>query len=111
MPRSGAYAFLAAPAAVNGLIEDENKIEKGEWAWLESGSGEKGWKSLYARCPDCGELCTLWCNAEGKVRGHQIDAAGNVTPSVLHSWIYQGVERCGFHTFPTKLLGFVDRRS
>src|SRR5579871_500396 len=105
MSTSGAYSFLAANAAVNGLIEDENKIEKGEWAWIIRGS-----KSLYARCPDCGELCTLWCNAEGKIRGHDIDGAGNVTPSVLHSWVYQGVERCGFHTSPTKLLGFVDRR-
>lgn len=110
MPTSGAYEFKLAAKAEGGLAPDANVIERGEWAWVESRSGERFWRTIYARCPDCGEFATLWQSYGDKTQGHDIDAAGNVTPSVLHSWIYQGVEKCGFHTFPTKLVGFVERR-
>jgi len=113
MPRTGAYEFKRAAASVDGLVADANKIERGEWAWVEQDSAaiRRLWRTIYARCPDCGEFATLWQSYGDKKQGHDIDAAGNVTPSVFHSWIYQGVEKCGFHTFPTKLLDFIDRRS
>jgi hypothetical protein len=47
---------------------------------------------------------------EGEAKGHTIDAGGNVSPSVLHTWKSNGVEQCGFHTMPTRLQGFVDKR-
>lgn len=107
MPTTGAYEFRLAVKAVDGLIPEDHIewIEKGEWAWIDMRRDTYGWLLMH-RCPDCGEMGTLWQNG----RGHTIDAQGNVSPSVAHSWKYAGVEKCGFHTQPTKLLGFVDLR-
>jgi hypothetical protein len=119
MPTTGSYEFKVAPAAVDGLIQDENHIGKGEWAWIDrtaefENAGVKDtcrWLMIYARCPDCGFLCTVYRKrGAGEAKGHDIDATGNISPSVLHTWQVDGVEQCGFHTQPTKLLGFVDRR-
>ena len=117
MPTSGAYEFRrAAKADGSGLVVDENDIAVGEWAWIKKlpGGGQAaGVLLLYLRDPDCKELCTLWYRLDGDTqRGHTIDAQGNVSPSILHTWKYGDppVERCGFHTSPTKLLDFVDKR-
>lgn len=119
MPTTGAYEFKPAAAAVKGVVEDENLIQKGEWAWIDrtadyegSGAKEAGRRlMIYARCPDCGELSTLYRRrGAGEPKGHDIDGAGNITPSVQHTWQVNGVEQCGFHTQPTRLLGFVDLR-
>lgn len=113
MPTSGSYEFKLAPEAEDGLIVDEKWIGRGEWAWIErdtTATGGRLWRSIYARCPDCGELMTLWRSYGDQTKGHDIDAQGNVHPSLAHSWIYDGVEKCGFHTQPTKLLDFVERR-
>lgn len=107
MPTTGAYEFRLAAKAVDGMIPDDHLewIEDGEWAWIDKKDGPEGWLLMH-RCPDCHEFGTLWAYN----RGHTIDAQGNISPSVAHSWKYAGVERCGFHTQPTKLLGFVDKR-
>lgn len=119
MPTTGSYEFKLAPAAIDGLIEDENQIQKGEWAWIDrTADYEAGgvkeicrWLMIYARCPDCGFFATLYRKrGEGEAKGHDIDSAGNISPSVLHTWQMDGIEQCGFHTQPTKLLGFVDLR-
>lgn len=112
MPTTGAYEFRIARAAKDGLVENENLILKGEWTWIDRGEdGEPRWLLVYMRCPDCGHLITLWRKrGEGEAEGHQIDAQGNISPSVLHSYPVNGVEQCGFHTQPTKLLDFVDKR-
>lgn len=111
MPTSGAYEFKLAPAAKEGLIEDEMKIEIGEWAWVEKEiSKDRPWKAIYAKCPDCRHLMTLWRGFGSDRKGHVIDGSGNVSPSVLHSYVVGGMEQCGFHTMPTKLLDFIDRR-
>lgn len=113
MPTSGPYEFRLAAKAVGGLIEDALDLGRGEWAWIDrSGDvGQPGWLMIYACCPDCGEPLTLYRRrGESEPAGHSIDAQGNVHPSVLHSYIVGGVEQCGFHTMPTRLLGFVDRR-
>lgn len=106
MPTSGAYEFRLAAKAVNACVPDDHLeyIEDGEWAWVERAQ-DYGW-ILMNRCPDCHGLATLW----RKDRGHKIDAQGNISPSVLHSYKVNMVEKCGFHTQPTKLLGFVDKR-
>jgi hypothetical protein len=108
MPTTGAYEFKLAAQAVDFKISEDRiyLIEKGEWAWIDLRIDTHGWLLMF-RCPDCGETGALWQDG----RGHTIDSDGNVTPSVLHSWTYAGVERCGFHTQPTKLLGFVDLRN
>jgi hypothetical protein len=110
MPTTGAYEFKRATKSVNGVVLSENDISVGEWAWLDRGGDEEPHRRylLLIRDPDCGMEGTLWF--QGK--GHNIDAHGNVSPSILHSWKYGDppVERCGFHTQPTKLLDFVDRR-
>lgn len=120
MPTTGYYEFKLAPRAKGGLIEDENDILVGEWAWIDRTADYEGpdfkgtvrWLMIYARCPDCKELCTLYRRrGTGEAKGHNIDSQGNITPSVLHTFIYQGVEKCGFHTQPTKLLGFMDLRT
>lgn len=111
MPTSGAYEFKRAAKSVDGAVTDEKDIAVGEWAWLDRGAEEEPKRRylLLTRCPDCQMEQTLWF--QGK--GHQIDAQGNIHPSVAHSWKYGDppVERCGFHTEPTKLLCFVDLRS
>lgn len=110
MPTSGAYQFRRAMAACDGIVEDERHIEPGEWAWLDRGVDEEHKRRyiLLTRCPDCEQEQTLWF--QGK--GHTIDVQGNISPSVAHSWKYGDppVEKCGFHTQPTKLLDFIDIR-
>lgn len=107
MARTGAFDFKLAEGARDGAVEDENKIGPGCWAWIDR-TGTERWLFIYARCPDCACLGTLWYRRGDKGgRGHDIDAAGNVSPSVQETC--QHVE-CGFHTQPTRLLGFVDRR-
>ena len=108
MPTTGAYEFKLAPAAgAGGVIDDDNRIAKGEWAWIErvpEGASPR-WLSIHIRCSDCGVLSTLWRAYGADQHGHKIDAQGNVSPSVGCPH-----KPCGFHTQPTKLLGFVDRR-
>jgi hypothetical protein len=120
MPTSGSYAFKLAAKAKGGLIEDPMDLERGEWAWIDrtadfeaAGIKEKvRWLMIYACCPDCGQPMTLYRKrGQGEVKGHNISPAGDISPSVLHSWPVNGVEQCGFHTQPTKLLGFVDLRA
>ena len=107
MPRTGAYEFKAVDGAHDGVVQDENQIGPGCWAWVDR-VGESRWLFLYARCPDCGCLGTLWFRRGDKDgRGHDIDAAGNVSPSVQEACQHT---ECGFHTQPTRLLGFVDHR-
>lgn len=121
MPTAGSYQFKLAPKAVDGVIKDENDILPGEWAWIDrtadyevAGVKESTrWLMIYACCPDCQQPLTLWRRrGEKEAKGHDIDKNGNIHPSVLHSWMYGDppVEKCGFHTQPTKLLGFVDLR-
>jgi hypothetical protein len=108
MPTTGAYDFKLSLAAKDGLLDDENLLQRGEWAWFDRGD----WLLLYARCPDCGELATLYYKrGDGNKRGHDIDSKGNVSPSVAHSFRYKDVEQCGFHTQPTRLLDFVEKRT
>jgi len=120
MPTSGAYEFKLAASAKGGLIEDELAIKPGEWAWIDrtqlyeaGGVREENcrWLMIYACCPDCKQLMTLYRRrAATEPQGHSIDAQGNLHPSVGHSWRVAGVEQCGFHTMPTRLLGFIDLR-
>jgi hypothetical protein len=108
MPTQGAYAFKLAPKAVDHQIPTDHLeyIEPGEWAWIKL--DDQG-LCLFNRCPDCHHLATLWQNG----KGHTIDLEGNISPSVLHSvlWGDPPKQICGFHTQPTKLLGFKDLRS
>jgi len=121
MPTTGSYSFRrAAKADSTGVIENENDIGVGEWAWIrrpikwtqDGVDLEKLWLLIYLRDPDCKTLCTLWRRLGTEVHGHDIDGQGNVHPSVLHNWPYGDppAERCGFHSMPTKLLDFVDLR-
>lgn len=121
MTVNGAFEFRLAAKAVGGVVADENDIAVGEWAWIDrtteweeaSVKQRKRYLLIYLRDPDCKTLCTLWRRfGDGAPQGHEIDAKGNVTPSVLHNWPYGDppVERCGFHSQPTKLLNFVDLR-
>lgn len=119
MPTQWAYAFKLAAAAKDGLVEDGHLLKPGEWAWVDrtidytpDGIKEKTrWLMIYACCPDCKLPMTLF-RRRGKTEpaGHTIDKDGNIKPSVLHSYKIEGVEQCGFHTQPTKLLGFIDLR-
>jgi hypothetical protein len=147
MPTTGSYSFNLAPAAVGGVVQHEDQIPVGCWAWIDrtadyEASGVKGavrWLMIYARCPDCTYLSTLYrrrsvaepvghdigkdgngnpsalhtWQVDGATEpvGHDIDKGGNVNPSVLHTWQVDGVEQCGFHTQPTRLLDFMDLRS
>lgn len=108
MPTSGAYEFRLARKAVDHQVPGDHLeyIENGEWAWVKL--VDQGWCCMN-RCPDCHHLATLWQNG----KGHTIDAAGNISPSVLHRWPYgpNQEEQCGFHTQPTWLLNFVDLRT
>lgn len=122
MPTNGPYDFKRAAKAQNGLIVDENDIEVGEWAWIDrttdfeqdGAKQTKRYLMIYLRDPDCKTLCTVWrrFGDSGEVHGHQIDGQGNVKPSVLHTWPYGDPphERCGFHSYPTRLLDFIDLR-
>ena len=114
VPTSGAYEFKLAPCALDGFAEDEMKIAPGEWAWhLQKIEEHPDFLAVYACCPDCGLLMTLWRQFGAQITGHKIDAQGNISPSVLHSYMYGDppVEKCGFHTIPTKLLDFCDKRN
>lgn len=120
MPTTGYYEFKLAAEAKGGVIEDECDMLPGEWAWIDrttdyEGPDYKGkvrWLMIYACCPDCKLPLTLYRRrGDGEPKGHDIDSQGNISPSVLHSWVCEGVEKCGFHTMPTKLLGFVDLRT
>lgn len=108
MPTSGSYTFKLAKTAVNGLVADENTIEKGEWGWIDKSLSSR-WLSIYMRCPDCGFLSTLWRSYGDEAKGHQIDKQGNVSPSVGCQHTLYGAT-CGYHTQPTLLEGFIDRR-
>lgn len=122
MPVNGPYDFKrAAKADSTGVVEDENNIAVGEWAWIrrpikwtqDGIEHEKLWLLIYLRDPDCKTLCTLWRRLGPEAaHGHDIDGQGNVHPSVLHQWPYGDppAERCGFHSMPTRLLDFVDLR-
>ena len=106
MPTTGAYEFKLAAKAVNACVPDDHLeyMEKGEWAWVDR-TQDYGCLLMH-RCPDCGQLGQLW----SKDKGHTIDAQGNVRPSVAHNYTVGGVNQCGFHTQPTRLLSFVDLR-
>ncbi len=119
MPTTGSYQFKLAAKASGGVIADGLDLEPGEWAWIDRTQdyevdGIKAgtrWLMIYACCPDCKQhLCLYRKRGENEGRGHDIDAQGNISPSVLHTWVVAGVEQCGFHTQPTKLLGFIDLR-
>lgn len=115
MPTTGAYEFKLATASQNGVVVDENTIERGEWAWIDrtqewtsvenQAAGKRRWLMIYCRCPDCGILATVWRLQSPPGHTHEIAADGTLSPSVQcpHA-------PCGFHTQPTKLLGFVDLR-
>jgi len=114
MPTIGYYEFkpVNAQALIVGDVSSPDMLPPGTWAWVDRSEdlGER-FVCIYMTCPDCKGLATLGHKRGDKPWvGHDIDAAGNISPSVLHSWKMEGVEQCGFHTQPTKLLGFVDRR-
>lgn len=113
MPTAGPYEFkLASAAGQGGVVDNENVIWRGEWAWVDrQHAGARRWLAIYVRCPDCGTLATLWrrYGDASDQHGHQIDGQGGISPSVGCPDI-PGRVPCGFHTQPTKLLGFVDRR-
>lgn len=114
MPTTGYYEFKLAVKAIDGFIEHGRELQDlkpGEWAWVKmEGLGDDRYLLLYLMCPDCKSPATLWRRFKEQVVGHNIDAQGNVSPSILHNWIENGIEKCGFHTQPTKLLGFMDKR-
>lgn len=111
MSYDGPYTFKLFPKAIDGFVEEELQIAPGEWAWHRKDVGGVPFLAIYCCCPDCGLLMTIWRRfGTSDVKGHQIDGAGNVSPSVLHSYKESGVEKCGFHSIPTKLEGFVDKR-
>lgn len=110
MPTSGAYDFKLSPKAVGGVIEDELGMFPGEWAWHKQDVNGMTFLAVYACCPDCGFLMTLWRRYGAEVKGHTLNEHGHLHPSVLHSYKESGVEKCGFHTMPTRLLGFIDLR-
>lgn len=120
MPTVGPYSFKLSSIAVDGFVPDErvHEMARGEWAWIDRTEdlkkmGIDGGRFLmiYACCPDCNNPLTLYRKrGEKEPQGHAIDKDGNVHPSVLHTWQINDVEQCGFHTQPTTLLGFVDKR-
>jgi hypothetical protein len=114
MPTSGAYEFKPAnaEALVVGDVVGPNILPPGTWAWVDRSEelGER-FLTIYMTCPDCkGEASLGYKRGDKPWFGHNIDAQGNISPSVLHTWQMDGKEQCGFHTHPTKLLGFKDRR-
>lgn len=111
MPTEGSYEFKLANGAIDGLIDDAINLQPGEWAWFEQKlDGNPTFLAIYACCPDCKLPMTIWRTFGGEMRGHAISQSGDVSPSVLHSYKVGNEEKCGFHTHPTKLLNFVDRR-
>lgn len=111
MPTTGSYELKLAPKAENGFVPDERiepDIGPGEWAWIDKSYIFDGRRKFYMvcfRCPDCKFMGTIWRHtAAGGSEGHTIDAEGIVRPSIGCG------HNCGFHTQPTKLLGFVDKR-
>jgi hypothetical protein len=99
MGTTGAYDFKLADARAQ---DDENLIRHGEWSWVHrEGLGLMVW----ARCPDCGNLSTLHRKGARPGFYHDLDARGHLEPSVQCSH-----PACGFHTQPTRLLDFTDRR-
>lgn len=118
MPTTGSFVFSRALTAdSHGIIQDPNTITKGEWAWIdrttdwsdEEGRGSRRWLMIYARCPDCGFLSTLWRIGAPSGRDHQVGPDGTLHPSVECTHVIEG-KKCGFHTQPTRLGGFVDIR-
>jgi hypothetical protein len=116
MPSTGAYEFKPhnAAALIVGDVSSPDVLLPGTWAWVDRTEelGER-FLTIYMTCPDCKGLASLGYKRGDKPwHGHNIDPAGNISPSVLHSWKYGNppVEKCGFHTQPTKLVGFVERR-
>lgn len=108
MPTSGAYTFQRSKAAdPQGFVADALELAPGEWAWYQNGD----FLAVYAGCPDCKQPMTLWRRYQRDVKGHTLDAQGNVHPSILHSFVVNGRETCGFHTMPTRLADFVDHRT
>jgi hypothetical protein len=113
---TGAYVFQLAPGSKGGVILDENVISRGAWAWIDRTheweatatecAGFRRWLMIYARCPDCGNLSTLWRLGSPPGHTHEVSSDGLVTPSVQcpHAM-------CTFHTQPTRLDGFKDLRS
>lgn len=117
MPTTGTYAFQRAAAADDkGLIQDENRILPGEWAWIDRTQefsdvdGLRRWLMIYARCPDCGLLATVWRLNSPPGHSHDLDAQGRLQPSVECPHKPKGA-KCGFHTHPTTLLNFFDLRA
>lgn len=118
MPTLGRYEFKLAAAAKDGFLPDSNidQMKPGEWAWIDrsadlSDLADSYCLMIYACCPDCSQLMTLYRKrGDSEAQGHMIDITGNVSPSVLHTWKVNGVEQCGFHSIPTRLLGFMERR-
>jgi len=108
MSTTGAFTFQLAPSAKEGIVEDENTIGRGEWGWIDR-TGDFGDSKkhlmIYARCPDCGILSTLWREGSPPGHSHEIGATGLVSPSIQCP--HQG---CGFHTQPSTLAGFVELR-
>lgn len=114
MPTIGSYEFKPANASalIIGDVTSPDLLPPGTWAWVDRSEefGEK-FLCIYMTCPDCNGLASVGHKRGDRPwQGHAIDAQGNISPSVLHTWQIAGVEQCGFHTQPTKLAGFVDRR-
>lgn len=115
MPTTGAYEFKLCGHAQGGVVDDENLIARGEWSWIDRTQewgahdllpgGKRRWLMVYARCPDCGLLSTLWRIGSPPGHSHEIDCQGNLSPSVQCSH-----DGCLFHTQPTRLLNFQDLR-
>jgi hypothetical protein len=115
MPTTGAYEFKPAnqEALIVGDVTSPDMLPPGTWAWVDRSEPDERFLAIYMTCPDCKGLASLgWKRGDKPWQGHGIDAQGNISPSVLHTWKYGDppVEQCGFHTEPTKLLGFVDKR-
>jgi hypothetical protein len=108
MPTTGAYEFKLAAAATNGAIEREDLLKPGEWAWVDrQNEGARRYLAIYICCADCGMIGTLWSKyGDTPARGHDIDTQGNIQPSVG----CPSPKGCAFHTRPTKLMGFAERR-
>lgn len=118
MTTVGPYSFTRAAAAdPQGLIQDENRILPGEWAWIDraqdwsdgKGDSSRRWLMIYARCPDCLTLSTVWRLNAPAGHSHDLDPQGHLTPSVECPHQPNGAP-CGFHTHPTTLRDFVDLR-
>ena len=114
MPTTGAYEFRPVNqfALIVGDVSSPDLLPAGTWTWVDRSEelGER-FLTIYMTCPDCKGLASLGYKRGDKPWvGHQIDPYGNVSPSVLHTWKVDGKEQCGFHTQPTKLVGFVERR-